>query len=161
MYKHINDTGISDNRQVHFIFASFWLNHYKLLNYNWSESQLYVHEHYIKPPKSKGAFCVCVWFPTEIIGGWQLSDIKRIRNAHGLLFYFLFLSYMFIFISGTSLLLSVINLVVLVQLITSLVLQCSIHAMAHVCCLISFLAGGVSLPLWWSHDGDQSYITVY
>lgn len=75
---------------------------------------------------------------------------------HGLLliFQFLSLSYMSSLVHGSSLLLLVINLsemerlVVWVQSITSLVLKCSLNAVTHVCCLISFLAGYLSLPCW-------------
>lgn len=86
---------------------------------------------------------------------------------HGLLFSFLSLSYMSSLISGTSLLLSVINLsevehlVVLVQSITSLVLKYSLNAVTHVCSLSSFLAWCFSLPLWRSHGGGQIHRTVY
>lgn len=71
-------------------------------------------------------------FFIEIIGYWQLGSIKRIRNMHSLLFSSLSLSYVSSLISGTLLLLSVINLseveqfVVLVQSITSLVLKSSL-----------------------------------
>lgn len=86
---------------------------------------------------------------------------------HGLLFSFLSLSYMSSLISGTSLLLSVINLsevehlVVLVQSITSLVLKCSLNAVTHVCSLSSFLAWCLSLLLWRSRGGGQIHRTVY
>lgn len=80
---------------------------------------------------------------------------------HGLLFSFLSLSYMSSLISGASLLLFVIHLsevehlVALVQSITPLVLKCSLNAVTHVCSLISFLAGCLSLPLCSSHGGGQ------
>lgn len=86
---------------------------------------------------------------------------------HGLLLSFLSLSYMSSLISGTSLLLSVINLsevehsVVLVQSITPLVLKCSLNAVTHVCSLISFLAQCLNLSLWWSHRGAQLHRTIY
>ena len=99
---------------------------------------------------------------------WMLAaeHIKRIRNVHGLLLSFLSLSYMSSLISGTSLLLSVINLsevehlVVLVQSITSLVWKCSLNAVTRVCSFISFLAPCLSLSLWWSHRGGQLHRTI-
>ena len=111
------------------------------------------------------------WFPPhppQLPSYWMLAaeHIKRIRNMHGLLLSFLSLSYMSSLISGTSLLLSVINLsevehlVVLVQSIISLVLKCSLNAVTHVCSFISFLARCLSLSLWWSHRGGQLHRTI-
>lgn len=94
--------------------------------------------------KAKSLFFFLIF--SQVIGCWQLSNIKRIRNMLGLLFIFLSLSYMSSEISGRSLLLSVINLsevehlVVWVQSITSLLLKCSLNAVTHVCSLISSLA---------------------
>lgn len=151
---------------MYFIFASFWLNHVKFLNYSWLENFMNM-EILFSYEKAKKTFYFLISQTPQVIVCWQLSNIKRIRNMLGLLFHFLFLSYMSSLISGTSLLLSGINLseekhsVVCVQSITSLVLKCSLNAVTHVCFLILYLAGCVSLPLWWSHDENQLHRTFY
>lgn len=134
---------------MYFIFASFWLNHVKFLNYSWLENFMNM-EILFSYEKAKKTFYFLISQTPQVIVCWQLSNIKRIRNMLGLLFHFLFLSYMSSLISGTSLLFSGINLseekhlVVCVQSITSLVLKCSLNAVTRV--LFNFISGWVCQP---------------